>query len=151
MSEEVKKRPVGRPSSYKPEYCEKVIELAKTGGSWAEIAAEFMVDRATLYDWADKHPDFSTALKIAKVLEQAWWEKEGKRGMQDNRINAAVWTKSMQARFRDDYTERREVTGADGGPIQQILTHTLDVSELDVEELEALEKALLATMGGTKQ
>ena len=142
---------MGRPSLYKPEYCDVAIEIARAGGSWAEIAGECDVDRATLYDWAERHPDFSTALKKAKVLEQIWWERAAKSGLYADKFNAAVWTKSMQARFRDDYTERREVTGADGGPIQQILTHTLDVSELDVEELEALEKALLATMGGTKQ
>jgi len=65
-----------------------------------------------------------------------------------DRFNATVWTKSVSARFKDDYSERREVTGANGGPIQQAVTlRTLDVSELDDDQLEALETALLSTMG----
>ena len=66
-----------------------------------------------------------------------------------DRFNAQVWTKSVSARFKDDYSERREVTGVGGGPIQQAVTlRTLDVSELDDDQLEALETALLSTMGG---
>lgn len=65
-----------------------------------------------------------------------------------DRFNATVWTKSVSARFKDDYSERREVTGANGGPIQQAVTlRTLDVSELDDDQLEALETALVATLG----
>ena len=59
-----------------------------------------------------------------------------------------VWAKSVSARFRDDYAERRELTGANGGPIQQTVTlKSLDVSELDDEQLDALETALETTLG----
>ncbi len=143
------KRPVGRPSLYKPEYCERVIELGKEGCSPAEIASDLDVDRVTLIDWSRAHEDFSTALARAKLHEQAWWEKAGRTGMYLDRFNAQVWTKSVSARFKDDYSERREVTGVGGGPIQQAVTlRTLDVSELDDDQLEALETALLSTMGG---
>ena len=54
-----------------------------------------------------------------------------------------VWSKSVAARFRDDYTERKEVTGADGGPIKT--ESKIDISGLDLDELEALEKALTKT------
>ena len=142
------KRPVGRPSLYKPEYCEAVIKLGKLGCSPAEIASELDVDRVTLIDWSRAHEDFSTALARAKLHEQAWWEKAGRTGMYLDRFNAQVWTKSVSARFKDDYSERREVTGVGGGPIQQAVTlRTLDVSELDDEQLDALESALVATLG----
>ena len=142
------KRPVGRPSLYKPEYCEIAVQLGKEGCSPAEIAAHFDVDRVTLIDWSRAHEDFSTALARAKLHEQAWWEKAGRTGMYLDRFNATVWTKSVSARFKDDYSERREVTGAGGGPIQQAVTlRTLDVSELDDDQLEALETALVATLG----
>jgi len=139
----------GRPSLYKPEYCARVIELGKEGCSPAEIASELEVDRTTLLGWADAYPEFSTALTRAKIHEQAWFEKAGKAGLFADKFNAQVWAKSVSARFRDDYAERREITGANGGPIQQAVTlRTLDVSELDDEQLEALEIALLSTMGG---
>jgi hypothetical protein len=49
MAEDKPKRPIGRPSKYKPEYCERVVALAKDGCGWADYAAEFEVDRATLF------------------------------------------------------------------------------------------------------
>ena len=60
-----------------------------------------------------------------------------------DKFNAMVWSKSVAARFRDDYTERKEVTGADGGPIKT--ESKIDISGLDLDELEALEKALTKT------
>ena len=140
-----KKRPVGRPSKYKPEFCERVLELASDGCGWADYAAEFGIDRTTLYDWAAAHEDFSTALSRAKVLEQQWWEKQARTGMFADKFNALVWKTSVQARFRDDYTERKinEVSGPDGGSIK-IQTANVDVDALGEEEREALKQLLLA-------
>jgi hypothetical protein len=134
------KRPVGRPSLYKPEYCERVIELGKQGCSPAEIASEFDVDRVTLRNWADDHPEFFTALTRAKVHEQAWWERAGKSGMVADKFNAQVWTKSVSARFRDDYAERKEITGAAGGP--------LAVASVDLRGLSDAELATMQTLLG---
>lgn len=114
----------GRPTDYKPEYCEQVIELGKEGKSPAQMAAHFDVCRQTIYNWQDQHPEFLAAFNRAMAHCQNWWEDQGMKGMVADKFNANVWTKSMQARFRDDYTERREVTGKDGGPIE-----TKDVSE----------------------
>jgi hypothetical protein len=69
----------------------------------------------------------------------------GKSGLTADRFNAMVWSKSVAARFREDYTERKEVSGIDGGPIKTENTNKLDVSGLSLEELEALEKALIKT------
>ena len=138
---------VGRPSLYKPEYCAKVIELGREGCSPAQIASHFDVDRVTLRNWGDEFPEFLTAMTRAKVHEQAWWEQMGQKGLVADRFNAQVWSKSVAARFREDYTERKEVTGADGGAIKQEVTTTnkLDISSLDDEELDVLEKVLRAT------
>lgn len=143
-----KKRPVGRPSKYKPEYCERVIELAKEGCGWADYAAEFEIDRPTLYDWRDQHEEFSTALSRAKVLEQQWWERAGRTGMMADKFNALVWKTSMQARFRDDYTERKvtEVSGPDGGAIKTESVTKIDTRELDENQREALKAALMAAV-----
>lgn len=100
---------LGRPSLYKPEYCAKVVELGREGCSPAEIASHFDIDRVTLLNWSNEFPEFLTAMTRAKVHEQAWWEQMGKKGMVADRFNSQVWSKSVAARFREDYTERREV------------------------------------------
>ena len=138
---------VGRPSLYKPEYCDKIIEYGKEGRSMVQMASRLDVDRETLNYWAAHYPEFSAALTRAKVHAQNWWEDKGQAGLADRNFNAPLWHKNVASRFREDYADRKEVTGANGGPIQQAVTlRTLDVSELDDEQLEALEAALIITM-----
>lgn len=110
--------PAGRPSTYDPAYCERVVELAKEGKSQVQIAVALDIPRASLHDWAKAHPEFSAALTRAKECEQAWWEDKGMKGLDADKFNSAVWSKSMSSRFRDEYTERKELSGPDGGPIK---------------------------------
>lgn len=102
--------PAGRPTTYDPAYCEKVMELGEQGKSPVQIAVALKVPRTTMLSWASEHPEFSTALTRAKELEQDWWENAGQNGLVTPGFNATLWSKSMQARFREDYTERQEQT-----------------------------------------
>ena len=149
MTEEApKKRPVGRPTKYKPEYCERVLEMAAEGASMAEYAAEFGIDRTTLFDWRDQHEDFSTALTRAKILEQAWFEREARLNMRNKDFNANLWYRSALSRFRDDYAERRitEVSGPDGGAIKTESVTKIDTRGLDEDQREILKAALQAAV-----
>jgi hypothetical protein len=114
--------PRGRPSTYDPAYCDRVIELGKQGLSLEQISAQIDVPRTTMLSWATVHPEFSTALTRAKELEQAWWEQTGQTALFADKFQASVWAKSMQARFREKYTEKviSEQTGKDGGPIENV-------------------------------
>lgn len=112
----------GRPTDYRDEYCERVIELGTQGKSHAQIAAALGVSRMSLYRWAETHKEFNSAITHARDLSQAWWEDRGQEGLTAQLFNASLWAKSMSARFPDDYTERqrREVTGKNGGPVEQV-------------------------------
>ena len=121
MSEE--KRPVGRPSTYDPAYCEQVIELGKIGKSTEAIGAIIGCGTKTLYNWRDQHPEFLQALELAKEFELHWWEDIAQTHMIENKesdkINASIWSRSMAARFPKKYREstKTEITGADGAPL----------------------------------
>ena len=67
-------------------------------------------------EWASVHPEFSEALRRAKQYSQSWYEKTGREAMFLDKFNGNLWVKQMQARFREEYTERREVdnTSSDG-------------------------------------
>lgn len=152
MSEAAKvKRPVGRPSKYKPEYCERVIALGKEGYSYAEIAADLEIDKASLYDWAAAHEEFSTALRAAKTFEQAWFEREARSNMKNRDFNANLWYRSAASRFRDDYTERKEtqLTGANGGAVQ-VETKAIDTDALSADQRNALRELILAAKAAAK-
>jgi len=114
----------GRPTEYRPEFCSVVIELGAEGKSKVEIACELGVGRTTIKRWEEVHEDFRAAMAYAKDLEQAWWEKQGRINLAAQHFQSSMWSRSMAARFPDDWreTSRRENTGPDGGPQQVNLT-----------------------------
>lgn len=104
---------MARPSAYDPAYCEQVIELGKQGMSVVEMAAHIGVGRTTLErDWPSAHPEFSQALTHARECSQAWWESMGRVNLlmppQSGSFNASVWSRSMAARFPNDWREKTE-------------------------------------------
>jgi hypothetical protein len=115
---------MGRPTEYKQEFCEQVIEYGKQGKSITWMAAELDVHKDSLYEWAKVYPEFSDALTRARQHAQAWWEDAGQGGLMvapgAGTFNASVWSRSMAARFPEDWRESKgvELTGKDGGPVQ---------------------------------
>jgi hypothetical protein len=57
----------GRPSLYKPEYCEIVKEWCLLGAKDDEIAAQFGVSVVTLNAWKKAHPEFYEAMQEGKM------------------------------------------------------------------------------------
>lgn len=60
------KRPVGRPSKYKDEYCEQAYKLCLLGATDKQIADFFDIDVSTLGNWKNDHPEFLESLKGGK-------------------------------------------------------------------------------------
>jgi hypothetical protein len=100
---------VGRPSKYKPEYCEQALELGKAGKSKAQIAARLGVSRPTLDAWTEEHPEFLYAVNRARDLALAWWEDQGQDGLTADKFNATAFIFQVKNRFRDDYRDKHEV------------------------------------------
>lgn len=111
---------MARPTEYKEEFCEQVVEWGKMGKSLAWMAAELDVSRECIYEWMRVHPTFSDAMTRARQHSQRWWEDAGQNGMLAPGFNASIWSRSMAARFPDDWRESKgvELTGKDGGPVQ---------------------------------
>jgi hypothetical protein len=111
------KHPGGRPSKYKKAYCAIIIDKMSEGWSVSEVAAHLDVSRQTIENWKKDHPEFLDAFTRAKAAEQSWWERTGRESLTADKFQTHVWAKSMQARFRDDYTETRRHEGHEGGPV----------------------------------
>ena len=117
----------GQPSKYRPEFCERVIDIGRIGGWMCEMAEACDVHRSTFDLWADKHSEFLEALTRAKQLAQAWFEAKGRDNMLVGRgmmFNATMWKAQMCARHPFEYTDRKAIvhTGPSGGPIHTIAT-----------------------------
>ena len=65
-------------------------------------------------------------------------------------FNSTAFIFQVKNRFRSDYmdTNRTEVTGKDGGPVQ-MEAKVVDVDAFDEDQLEILEAALLAAKDKT--
>lgn len=94
----------GRPSKFKKEYCEMLIEHMRNGGSYQTFAAKIpdnAVNIDTLYYWEQKHPEFSDAKKRGFALCRLFFETVGNAIMagklkNGNNIN---WYMQMKNRF----------------------------------------------------
>jgi len=128
--DEIEKK-VGRPTKYKPEYCQEVIQMGSEGKSKEQIAAKLKLNWGTLDNWAEQHDEFLMALRTAKELEMAYWEDLGISHIIEtpgsSRLNGGVYNRIMAARFPSKYSERNkvELTGADGGAVKVESTHSI--------------------------
>jgi hypothetical protein len=70
-------RALGRPTLYRPEYCQMLIDHQAKGLSFESFAAIVDVDRDTVYNWCEIHPDFSDAKLRAGEKCRLFWETLG--------------------------------------------------------------------------
>jgi hypothetical protein len=116
-------KPLGRPTLYKPEYCQMLIDHMAQGFSFESFAAVTNTTRETLYHWCDSQPDFLHAKKEATMHCMMFWEKLGINNVlnieeqydrferRSKSLNSAVWIFNMKNRFK--WTDRVEVQGGD--------------------------------------
>ena len=109
----------GRPTIYKEEYCEMLIAHMASGMSFETFGSSIGVSRDRVYEWANKHPNFAEAKKIALIESQYFWEKQGVNGLwhggkDGQNFNSSVWIFNMKNRFK--WNDRVETTIAQTAP-----------------------------------
>ena len=100
-------REMGRPTKYKPEMCETVIELMKEGASQYEVLATLGISEDTFYRWKKENEEFSETIKRGIQLSQAWWERKGRISLDDRQFNSTLWYMNMKNRFK--WADKQEV------------------------------------------
>lgn len=101
----------GRPTKYKPEFCETVIKAGEEGATLAGMAEACDVYRGTLNEWMEAHPEFSSAVKRGLQKSQVVWEKNGMLGALGGiqGFNSTAYIFNMKNRFPADWREKQEV------------------------------------------
>lgn len=150
--EEEKKSNAGAPTKYKPEYCEQVFKLCLLGAIDKQIADFFEVCEDTIYEWKNKHQEFSEAIKDGKsradveIANALYHRAKGctvntqkaikiKTGQHQEKVEVVDLEESyppdpicikyfMNNRNPDRWKDRKteEQTGPNGGPIENQLT-----------------------------
>ncbi len=120
-------------STYKPEYCEAIIEHCRQGGSIETFGPTIGKVKQTIYNWRNTQPDFADACAIALGL--ATFEDEKvlhqiiQHGDKDKKLGALIYRLGNRAPDVWRNVQRTEITGAEGGPlqtVQRVERHVID-------------------------
>lgn len=102
----------GRPTKFKDEMCDQLVEVMAEGASKTAVAAHLGIHKDTLYEWANPDSEyfkqnFSDALKEGMVKAQLWWENllrdAASGGNKDANATLIIFT--MKNQFRDDWAD----------------------------------------------
>lgn len=122
-----------RPSKYKREYQEIMIEHLSKGFSFESYAAKINVCRDTLYEWVKVHPEFSDAKKRGEAKSLLFWEQKFIENIQfPKTFNTTGWIFLMKNRFR-----WRDIPIPDA---ELMKPQDPAISELGIKIIEALKK-----------
>ena len=132
---------IGRPTKYRPEYALFAQQLCEQGATDADVAHVLRIDRSTLYEWLARYPDFRAALRLGKApanlrVARAFYERCTGYEFETEKIFQYMGqpvrikhTEHVPAdpsaafnwlcnREPEQWRNRRELTGADGGPLE---------------------------------
>lgn len=138
----------GRPTKYKKEYCDMLVEHLSNGLSYEAFAGLIRVSKDTLYEWEKEHKDFSDAKEVGTSAGQLFWEKLGidniinqsdshGMGISSSRsLNGQVWSMNMINRFKWRRQQKDEATVN----VQVNNYEKLDDAQLDQELAARLAK-----------
>jgi transposase-like protein len=112
---------VARKTKLTPDVQQRIVDAIGQGATY-ELAAQYGgIAQSTFYDWMNKHPEFSEAVKSAEGKAAIKWLAlidKAARGTEDRpgQWQAAAW--KLERRYPYVYGKQvQEITGKDGAPV----------------------------------
>lgn len=116
----------GRPSLYKPAYCDEVINMMATGYSLTAAMASLGFVRQTAHDWAALHPEFAYAIALGHAKRSMKLEELGLAAASGPQVTFVM--KALANCNVEDFRERKEVEH----------THNVKPAELSDDDLASI-------------
>lgn len=119
----------GRPTDYRPEYCDEVIDFCRrTGKSLTAFAGSILTSRKVLNDWAKVHPEFRDAMETAKAARADLLESQVMVCTNGPAMNARLL--ALKNAAPEDWVDRTDhrVGGLPGAP--PVATAQIDVTKV---------------------
>jgi hypothetical protein len=146
----------GRPTLYRREMCDRLVE-AMAGGLTAEAAAARIgISARSLFYWQKEHAEFLQAIQEGRRRSQLWWEERALAMANGESGNTQIVMLGLRNRSRaatgwNNDTVKLEHSGPEGGPVEVKAEHTIDIESLSHEQRDQLREILLAAKAlGTK-
>lgn len=119
----------GRPTKYKKEYCQMLIDHMAQGYSFKSFAGIITTDEATIARWVLEFPDFCAAKMIGKAKERVIWEKLHLKccATGEGSMSGIIW--AQKNKFPEDYKDTSEKNIAFSGDFKQLIA-TMDATQL---------------------
>ncbi len=89
-----------------------IVRDMADGASQAEITAGLEISNDLFYRFMKEEPEFSETIKKGLVLCKCWWEKKGRKNLENSKFSATLWYMNMKNRF--GWADKTEITGANG-------------------------------------
>lgn len=111
----------GRPkedlSSLPEGWYNDVLALYKEGGSDSEVWAMIYDWRGTFSNnlwerWMNEEPEFWETIKGGRKLAEAWWNRNGRKNLQNKDFNYTGWYMQMKNRFGWSDRVQQDNTGS---------------------------------------
>lgn len=138
---------LGRPSEYRPEMCERIIQAMSEGLSLDAAAAEIGVSPRSCYQWQNDIPEFSQAIETGRAKALLAWERRAIAIAGGESGNAAIISLALRNRSRSAAgwhdAARLEHSGPGGAAIQMQST-VLEAGSMTSEERDTLRALLQA-------
>ena len=108
---EVKAPVIGRPTLFREEMCQMVVDLMYEGASIEDLQSYLGVHKDTIYQWIKKHPSFADAIKLGRGLSEGWWSILGRENLWNKEFSPALWYMNMKNRhgWRDKFESSHEI------------------------------------------
>lgn len=104
----------GRPTDFKPQYGEEILQLMAEGLSLAAAAAELGIHRQRVYEWEANHPEFADTIKLARSKRQLFLERRLLKADAGPVVTSTIF--ALKNAAGEDWRDKQEHehTGKDG-------------------------------------
>ena len=116
----------GRPTDYRPEYCDAVIAAMSDGLSLTAFAGLIGQGRDTVYKWIRAHSEFSDAVSRARAARVLWLERKLLRSRKGAETSAAIF--ALKNACPDEWRDLKQTEHR----------HSLSIQRLTTEQLHAI-------------
>ena len=138
----------GRPTLYRREMGDRLVE-AMAGGLTAEAAAARIgISARSLFYWQKEHAEFLQAIQEGCQRSQLWWEERALAMASGEAGNTQIVMLGLRNRSRaatgwNNDTVKLEHTAPEGGPVEVKAEHKIDIESLSHEQSDQLREILL--------